>query len=220
MKEIGHIYLSWRAGRGKERYIVGVLKRNSTEGVTFRYFKDEVEKASKEGFMPYREFPDIDKEYKEHVLEIFGQRIMKPERADIDELYDFWEIDRKYANDNYYLLARTQGLSPLDNFEFLAHYHPVRNMLFITDIAHLSDRKLPKDAVVVGDKLSYQLDIGNKHDKYAVKVYKGNKEIGYIKKIHSKIFHQIKKGQKINILVKNVEQNGVINKIFVKIFIE
>ncbi len=101
MKEIGHIYLSWREGLGKRRHIVGVLKRNATLGVRFSYIKDGVEAAKKDGFSPYTEFPDFDKEYTENVLEVFGQRIMKSERSDISDFYDFWEIDTKYKDDKF-----------------------------------------------------------------------------------------------------------------------
>src|SRR5690606_19639304 len=109
MKEIGHIFLTWREGEGKRRHIVGVLKRNATLGVRFSYLPKGVEEAKKNGFSPYTEFPDINREYTENVLEVFGQRIMKSERSDIRDFYDFWEIDIKYKDDKYYLLAHTQG---------------------------------------------------------------------------------------------------------------
>ncbi|UCS92152.1 HIRAN domain-containing protein [Echinicola marina] len=215
MREIGHIYLTWREGQGKRRYIVGVLKRNATEGVSFRYLKEEVEKAAKDGFSPYTEFPDVKKEYKQGVLESFGQRIMKSERADIKDFYDFWEIDPKYKEDKYYMLAHTQGLNPTDNFEFLAEYNPIKDLRFLTDLASLSKLKLEPNTVKTGDELTYQLEPKNPRDSFAVKVLKGDKEVGYIKRIHSKVFHRSKWPLKIK--VKAVEQNGTIKRIFVKV---
>lgn len=216
MKEISHIYLSWRESLGKRRHIVGVLKRNATLGVRFSYIKKGVEEAKKDGFSPYTEFPDFDKEYNINVLEVFGQRIMKSERSDISDFYDFWEIDTKFKDDKFYLLAHTQGLNPTDNFEFLADYNSNQNLRFLTDLASLSKLKLSADSVKPGDLLTYKLEPDNKFDDKAVKVFKGDIEVGYIKKIHSRVFHK-KKGSLLKLVVKAVEQNGVIKRIFVKV---
>jgi hypothetical protein len=216
MKEIGYIYLSWREGLGKRRHIVGVLKRNATLGVRFAYIKSGIEAAKKDGFSPYTEFPDFSKEYTGGVLEVFGHRIMKSERSDISDFYDFWEIDTKFKDDKFYLLAHTQGLNPTDNFEFLADYNPTENLRFLTDLASLSSLKLPAESVKAGDVLTYKLEPDNKFDNKAVKVFKGNTEVGYIKKIHSRVFYKEKSGL-LKLVVKAVEQNGVIKRIFVKV---
>lgn len=218
MKEIGHIYLSWREGKGKQRHIVGVLKRNITKGVSFKYIKKGVLYAKKHGFTTYTEFPDLDKIYSENVLEIFGQRIMKSERTDILEFYNFWNINPKYKTDNFYLLALTQGLTPTDNFEFLADFNPKKNLSFITDLANLSNLELSKNSVNIGDILSYKLEIENKYDNKAVKIFKENIEVGFIKKIHSRVFHKIKKNQ-LKLKVIAIEQNGIIKRIFVQVSI-
>jgi hypothetical protein len=216
MKEIGHIYLSWREGLGKRRHIVGVLKRNATYGVRFSYIPSGVEAAKKDGFSPYTEFPDFNKEYTENVLEVFGQRIMKSERSDISDFYDFWEIDAKFKDDKYYLLAHTQGLNPTDNFEFLADYNPSKSLRFLTDLASLSQLKLPAGTIRPGDILTYKLDSNNEFDDKAVKVFLGKKEVGYIKKIHSRVFYK-QKGSLLKFTVKAVEQNGVVKRVFVKV---
>lgn len=216
MKEIGHIYLSWREGLGKRRHIVGVLKRNATLGVRFSYIKKSIETAKKDGFSPYTEFPDFDKEYTENVLDVFGQRIMKSERSDISDFYDFWEIDTKLTDDKFYLLAHTQGLNPTDNFEFLADYNPSKSLRFLTDLASLSKLKLSTDSVKAGDILTYKLESENEFDDKAVKVFKGDKEVGYIKKIHSRVFYK-QEDSLLKLTVKAVEQNGVIKRIFVKV---
>jgi hypothetical protein len=216
MKEIGHIYLCWREGLGKRRHIVGVLKRNATMGLRFSYLKKGVEEAKKDGFSPYTEFPNIDKVYTQGVLDIFGQRIMKQERSDISDFYKFWEIDPKFKDEKYYLLAHTQGLNPTDNFEFLADYNPTKYLRFLTDLASLSRLQLPANSVQTGDVLTYQLESENPYDDHAVKVFKGAMEVGYIKKIHSRVFYK-RKGKKYQLVVKAVDQNGIIKRIFVQV---
>ena len=76
-KTIKNIYLTWRTGKGDRRIPIGRIKKNSSEGIIFSYFKNNVEEAKKLGFVPFEGFPDIDKIYTSNVLEIkkIGDRI-------------------------------------------------------------------------------------------------------------------------------------------------
>lgn len=177
----GHLYLSWFSTHNRQRHIDSILKKNATLRLRFAYLKEGVEAAKADVFSPYTEFPDIGKVYTEGVLEIFGQRIMKQERSDIADYYAFWEIDPKFKDDKYYLLAHTQGLNPTDNFEFLADYNPSKQLRFLTDLASLSKLQLPANSVKPGDVLTYALEPDNTYDDKAVKVFKGEQEVGYIK---------------------------------------
>ena len=216
MKLFGTIYLAWRKGKGSRRKIVGVIKKNTTNGVRFHYIIKGVEEAQLEGFTPYIDFQDIHKTYTENVLEVFGQRLIKTERSDIQKYLDFWDIDPKYKDDKYYLLAYTQGLQSNDKFEFLADFHPVKDLRFVSEICGLTHNKIEPGFLSVGDKLSWELEKDNSKDPFAVKVLKGSKVLGYVKMIHSKVFHtKAKSGLKIR--VKSVDQNGVVNRIFIEI---
>ncbi len=215
-KEFSRIYLSWRQGTGHRRYIVGVIKRSSTKGVRFYYLKEAVGEAKKEGFIPYTEFPEIDKVYTENVLETFSSRLINFERSDIQEFYKFWEISEKFKEDKCYLLAHTQGLLPTDNFELLADYYPVKNIKFLTDLAGVSHKKIKPEDISIGDKLTYVKERDNPIDPKAIKVFKGHIELGYIKKIHSNIFHK-RHSKDLSLSVKAIEKNGVVKKIFVKV---
>lgn len=46
---------------------------------------------------------------------------------------------------------------------------------------------------------------------------KGSKHIGYIKKIHSRVFYKIRK-KCFELKVKAVEENGVIKRVFVSVY--
>ena len=158
MKAIANIYLAWRKGKGSRRKIVGVIKKNATEGVRFNYLPNGVEEAQKEGFTPYVDFPDTSKVYTDNVLEIFGQRLIKTERPDIQKYLDFWDIDPKYQDDKFYLLAYTQGMLSTDNFEFLADFHPIKELCFVSEICGLSHFKVESGTLEVGEILSYELE--------------------------------------------------------------
>ena len=216
MQEFEKIYLGWRQGQGHRRHIIGILDKDNEGKATFKYIEENVLKAKEEGFSPYTEFPLVDKIYNGNVLDIFAQRLTKPERSDIQGFYDFWEIEPKYKDDKFYLLAHTQGLSTTDNFEFLADYNPIDGLHFLTELANISQKKLTIGSVTTGEPLEYLLEPGNEKDSFAVKVLKEGKELGYIKKIHCKVFHK-PGGERLKLVVKALDQNGVIKRVFVKV---
>jgi len=216
MKAIGNIYLTWRKGKGERRVLIGLIRRNKTEGTRFSYLKEGIEKARKLGFSVYEGFPDTTKAYSENVINIFGQRLMRSERNDIKDFYDFWKVDEKCKNDDFYMLAYTQGILPTDNYEFLADFNPVKGLSFITEIAGLSITKLSADSLVEGDVLRYEKERPpNSHDKYAVKVFKGDLFLGYVKIIHNRVFGKGKKTLKIT--VHHIEKNGNLNRVFLHV---
>ncbi len=218
MKEFDQIYLSWRKGQGTRRHIVGVLKQAANGGYSFSYDRESIKKAKEQGFAPYTEFPNIELTYNGNVLDIFAQRLIKSERPDIQNFYDFWEIEPRFKEDKFYLLGHTQGLLPTDNFEFLADYNPVEGLHFLTELAGLSVKQLTGDTVKVGDELRVVFDKKNEHDSEAVKVLRGDKELGYIKKIHCRVFHK-PGADKLKLSVKAMDKNGLIKRIFVKVSI-
>ncbi len=213
---IGHIFLAWRKGLGFPRVIIGVIKRNATDGVTFRYIKKGLEVAKEDGFIIYPDFPDENQVYSNHVLDIFGQRLNKSEREDIHRYYSYWEIDSSREDDKYYLLAHTQGMLPTDNFELLAEYNTVKGLSFTSELCSLTRLKLPADTLEEGDLLRWEWDSVNKYDKFAIKVFKGNVFVGYVKRIHSRVFYK-KKGSRLKIMVKSINRNGHLNRAFIKI---
>jgi hypothetical protein len=216
MKEFDKIYLSWRKGKGSSRHIVGLLEQTQDAGYRFSYNIGAIQKAQADGFSPYIEFSDITKSYNGNVLEIFAQRLIKSERPDIQTFYDFWEIEPEYKDDKFYMLGHTQGLQPTDNFEFLADYNPVEGLHFLTELAGLSTYKLPAGTLKEGDELRFEVEDKNEHDREAIKVFKGNKEIGHIKKIHCRVFRK-SGSEKLKLTVKAVDKNGIIKKVFIKV---
>lgn len=216
MKAIGNIHLIWRQGKGSRRISVGTIKKSALEGIRFQYNQEGVEEAKKLGFVHYEGFPDTSKNkiYTENVIEIFGQRLMRSERPDLQDFYNFWNIDQRKKEDKYYMLAFTQGLLPTDNFEFLANFNPVDDLCFVTEITNLSEAQISSDKVSIGDVLRYELEPDNQYDNKAVKVFKGELYLGHIKLIHCRVFHKTNK--RFNIIVQGIEKNGILKRIFLK----
>lgn len=216
MKEFDKIYVSWRKGAGSGRHIIGLLEETANDSFIFSYNKSGVEQALQDGFSPYTEFPDINRTYNGTALDVFAQRLIKTERPDIQNFYDFWEIEPQFKNDKFYLLGYTQGLLPTDNFEFLADYNLIEGLHFLTELAGLTNYQLPANALKPGDVLRFEIDNSNKYDSEAVKIFKGETEIGYIKKIHCRVFHK-PGAEKLKLTVKAVDKNGKIKKAFIKV---
>ena len=214
-KDISYINLVWRKGAGYPRIIIGIIKKNAS-GVSFSYIQEGLAEAKKYGFVTYTDFPNESQVYTESVLELFSLRLNKSERGDIQKYYDYWEINPKYKDDKYYLLAHTQGLLPTDNFEFLANFNPIKGLSFTTELCGLTILQLPKDILEEGDKLTWVKEPHNKHDKFAVKVFKGDIFVGYIKKVHSRVFYKNCRG-KLKISVKSINKNGHLNRAFLKV---
>lgn len=213
---IKHIYLVWRRGRNDSRIKVGKITRNQTEGVRFEYISDGVKEALEKGFNMYPDFPNPDTTYKNNVLETFAQRLTNTERSDIQKYYDYWEILPSLKDNKFYVLAQTQGLLSTDNFEFIAEYYPVKGLRFTSEVCGLTRRQLPSGTLHSGDILEWRLDRKNPYDKYAVQLLKDGVDIGYVKTIHSKVFHD-SKYKNFRIIVKSIEQNGHINRAFITI---
>lgn len=216
MKELKTIYLAWRKGRGSSRIIVGKITRDLSGTVTFSYDKEGVLKAQKDGFTAYTDFPDTSRKYSENVVEIFGQRLIKPERNDFHKYLDFWEVKSEYRSDKFKLLAFTQGMMPTDNFEFLADFDPEPGLILITEVCGLTDHKFPAGFLSAGDLLLWKKEPGNSFDRNAIQVYKGDTLVGYVKHVHSGMFYK-DQGENLRITVKSFDQNGIINRIFIRV---
>lgn len=216
MKEFDKIFMSWRKGYGHRQHIVGLLQQIPAGQFTFSYNREGIEQAQKDGFTSYTDFPDTSISYNGSVLDVFAQRLIKSERPDIQSFYDFWEIEAQHKEDKFYLLGHTQDLLPTDNFEFLAGYKLVPGLHFLTELAGLSVQKLPATILKEGDELTFELEKINAHVSDAVKVLKGNTAIGYIKKIHCRVFHQ-SGSEKLKLFVKAIDKNGIIKRVFIKV---
>ena len=211
------IYLVWRRGRNDQRIKIGIIKRNENQGVTFKYLSEGIKKAIPQGFTMYPDFPDLNTVYKNNVLETFAQRLTNTERSDIQKYYDYWEISPELKDNKYYVLAQTQGLLSTDNFEFIAEYNPIKDLKFTSEICGLTRRQLPTNTLFVGDELEWKLDKNNEFDPYAVQLFKNGLDIGYVKTIHSKVFHD-SKYKRFKVIVKSLEQNGHISRAFIAVY--
>ncbi|MDR2170694.1 MAG: HIRAN domain-containing protein [Planctomycetaceae bacterium] len=215
MKYLGSLYLVWRQSNDMDRHVVGEIKKSNGE-FCFRYLIDQ-KKADEIGFTSYVAFSDLTKTYTKNVLDTFGHRLINPIREDIQKYYDYWEIDKRYTSDKYYMLAHTQGLLAIDNFELLADYTPLNGVSFISEICDISRYNVSPELLTEGDMLRWEYDPKNEHDNKAVKVFKNDVFLGYVKIVHSRAFYK-KGGQDLQIKIKDIDKNGRLNRVFIRIY--
>jgi len=211
------IYLSWRQGKGKGRFLVGILTRDIPTGddIVFKYQANEVMEAQKLGFLNYPDFPDFDKEYRTNLKTALTLRLMPKTRADRHDYLSFWNANVE-GLDWFDELGFTQGELATDTFEFLAEYPKKYNGIginFVSNIAALSHLNLAADCIAVGEKLRFELEPGNKHDSNAVKLFCDNNLLGYVKRAHNLFFHKVTNDE-VDIRVTNLEKNGKMNQIY------
>lgn len=215
--KVKRIVVTWRQGRGANRIPVAIVKKNESEGMSFRYIQEGIEQAKKNGFVCYPDFTDTNKIYNLNVQQVLSHRLNSPERPDIEKYYKFWEIPEESRGDVYKMLAYTQGQLPTDNFEFLAQYYSVNGVRFVSEIAGFSENPLETGSLTEGCELEWKLEPRNKHDDKAIALYYKSQLIGHIKRIHNDVFH-LRNAGSLRVKVKKLEQNGHINKAYILIY--
>ena len=213
---IKNITLVWRPGKSHRRIPVAIVKSN-VFGTTFRYLKNGVEQAKEKGFVCFPDFPNTKEIHDINVLKILALRINDSERSDIQSYYDFWEVPKDAQKDTYRLLAYTQGMLPTDNFEFLAEYYGIKGIRFVSELTGLSENQLENDSLHEGDELDWKCEPDNKYDSKAVALYKRGQILGYVKKIHSRVFY-LPFSKQLKIKVKRIEHNGHISRALILIY--
>jgi hypothetical protein len=217
--KIKQIVVTWRKGKSYDRIPIAIVKKNESEGTTFRYIEGGVEKAKQDGFVCFPDFLDVSKIYNQNVLQVLSYRINDPERPDIEKYYRFWEIPDQAKGDIYRILAYTQGQLPTDNFEFLAEYYSVTGVRFVSEITGFSVNQIETGCIHEGDILEWKLEPRNEFDKNAVALYCGMQMVGHVKRFHNSVFH-LKNSRLLKVKVKKVEQNGHVSKAYILIYSE
>lgn len=226
----------WRRGKGFKRHIIGTLKSGVSSGsgsgsgvdgpATFEYNENNIKEAFKEGIEKYPNFNGValypgfglfQKYIGDGVIEAFAKRLISRDRKDRNEYLRFWDINEEV--DDFNMLALTQAKSPTDEFEFLGVYDYKKGDSFITDLAGVSygDVSDP-DLLKKGDILDYEFETDNQYDKNAVVVRFNGIKIGYVKVVHNMIFNRSrKKDKKLKLSVWDIDRNGVLKNVFIKI---
>ena len=216
------IYLVWKQADHEKRYVVGRLTETDYVYYAFSYEPgNDLDEAHKKGFQGYPSFPltNTKKIYDDGVIQSFALRLPARTRIDFKHLLEFWEIKNSEISD-FDLLSITGGRLPTDNFEFIDPHLFKRPNKFLTYLAgfkyHADDSILRtlKNGVLV----ELEREPNNHHDQNAVKVIYMNNKIGYINRVHAAtLAAEMDSGKEVKASIKNVEANGVIYSVLLRI---
>ncbi|MBB6275401.1 HIRAN domain-containing protein [Porphyromonas circumdentaria] len=186
------ILVSWRAGLGQCRHIVGEITLDEERGALFSY-RAGVSEIKKEGFMGFHGLPLENPIDQKTAFDLFLRRIINTEREDAEHKLAFWGIKPELMPNKLYLLGATQGRSANDEFEFL----PVLQQMsipytFVTDIAGISYSQIDLKQLSVGERVICEAEPDNQYDEMAVCVMtQERRKIGYLKRGINCLFSQL-----------------------------
>ena len=221
------IYLVWRAGQHKGRLVIGELSETPEKRYVFRYRdgSSDLKEALTLGFAGYPAFPLKGEEFTENIIETFSMRLPPRSRSDFHDFLKRWEIQNQNISD-FDLLSITGGKLVTDHFEFIDPHAHKRPNQFITELAGITHTL--KDGNVVeqlkklkgGKEVSLRRNPDNRFDPDAVEVYYSNNHVGHIKRIHATtISNELKANIPVKAFIKDIDANGVINSVLLKVSI-
>ncbi len=217
------IFLIWQPSEHKKRYIVGELIQIDGKNYIFRYIKgDDLDEAIKKGFSGYPAFSDLDREYQENVLQTFSMRFPSRQSENFKKLLRYWQIYDQNIND-FDLLSITGGQLATDTFEFIDPHSNKRPNAFLTEVAGFvfyADEKQLR-TFNEGTKLDLKREPENNYDPFAVEVLYQGEKIGYIKRVHAETISKLlEQGINVEAELVNINANGIINSVLLKIYIK
>jgi hypothetical protein len=215
---VQRVYLSWRTGDGASRRIVGLFWRVG-ERVDFTYLLDrsDILTAVGEGFIGYPDLPFAAEPYQD-VLATIARRLVDTDRSDRVKYLEQWNATEQ-GLDDLDRIALTQAWLTNDRFEFLGDFELRDGLNFVTDLAGQSHYKVQRGVVNCDDPLRYQLESIAGYAEPAVNVYtQDGLHLGRVKQIHNRLFSHPDTGRfRIDLCLKDSEQNGVLKKLFVEV---
>ena len=218
------IYLVWQEAEHGNRYLIGELIQMPDEKYLFRYLQgNDLTEAQKRGFSCYPSFPDLNREYRENIIESFSMRLPSRSREDFKGFLKYWEIENPNISD-FDLLSITGAKLPTDHFEFIDPHTEKRPAQFLTELAGFSYYIQSGEDVEElkrlqeGHLVQLVRDPANPKDNYAVKVLYNNKQVGYIKRGHARtIAEALAKGKSVSSQIKHVDANGIVNSVLLRV---
>ncbi|MEG1363539.1 MAG: hypothetical protein RSC92_03830 [Clostridia bacterium] len=108
------LYLVWK-DQYNNKYKVGELYKEDNQ-FFFKYLLDTVKIAMENGFRLLIAFPQLNAiYYNSHLFPAFSTRVPDKRRPEIDKILSTYNMD-KY--DEFELLKRSKGKTPIDDYEF------------------------------------------------------------------------------------------------------
>lgn len=207
-----YIYLIWKSDLTRRQYIVGQLSKNGQ--YEFQYY-GEFKEAQEAGFTLLILFSSTEKVYQsKELFSVFKSRLPDRKRKDIDKILNKYGLE---SYDSYELLKRSGARLPIDNLQFIDPIMDIESAFerkfYVAGVRHYvgcEGEDCNKSAdVTLGEKVFFEREQTNIHDRNAVKVIRKNGEIiGYVPRFYSEAFSRmIIEGRNINCVIADIDKN-------------
>ncbi|WP_079477550.1 HIRAN domain-containing protein [Halobacillus salinus] len=217
METVKSLLLVWKNKLDNLYYHVGTLNYDGTKYL-FHYTDESnssrsVNEALKKGYTLHPAFPELNKKYESKSLfEAFNRRIPDKSRRGYDEILEEFNLD--LSSDRMDLLRETRGALSGDPYTFeeplRLNGSQLKTNFYINGMRHREnlDKNWP-DHINEGNTLNLEIEEGNKHDVYAVKILDDyGTHIGYVPGIYAQaVYSLVKQEAPIRITVLQTRPN-------------
>lgn len=173
------------------RRVVGELVRHG-EDVSFRYLKntEDFQAALEEGFHEFPAFADKSNTAEQTgALDVFMRRLPPRKREDYQEYLAQYNLPPDFSGSSFSLLGYTGARLASDTFELCPDLSDAKAPLdFVIEASgtqyHNTDNHIFKE----DDKVTFETDPENPHDKNAIKILHNLSVVGFVNKALSPSF--------------------------------
>lgn len=210
--EVNKLLVSWKSPISKSNYFVGVLEKE--KGIyRFKYNKNIVEEAKKEGFTLFIGLNDLNKIYESSKLfSVFERRLPNKNRNIFKKVVQEYQLEN--SDDlNWDYLRITKGRLATDSLSFLEPIIIFNDSIhYEGEIAGWSFTKDNNRLFSIGDSLELHIDLANEKDSKAVEVLDPENHfvrVGFIAKPFNEVFfHLLNIGYKIEARVVSLDEDS------------
>ncbi len=219
------LYLTWQADNDPQhmRYIVAELKSDNAEAVELKYLSSspDYQTAIKLGFSGYPAFPIDNNIYNNEVLEAFKRRLPPRSRNDFNKYLEILRLPPVVEITDFSLLGYSGAKLPGDSFSITPCFDGQAGPFeFLIEIAGLRHVAFDREAIKIGDPISFGKDANNTFDKNAIKIVSRGTHIGFVPRSLTNIFNTWMANNSIESAVierKNGQADHPVWYVFVKI---
>lgn len=209
------LLLSWQPSysvdRSRRRRVVGILEKDSSGLISFRYLiENDLKYAKKLGFQSYGMFNNFNVTYADSVIEEFSRRLPSKKRKDYSQFLTSIRIPNDKNISDFALLGYSGAVLPSDSFSLVNRFeHVDGDCQLLQEISGFQYYMNTETGnifmdIAIGDPVALVPEPNNKHDIHAIKIVFNNKTIGYINRLMAPTFERWLGSRIVNAQIEKV----------------
>lgn len=189
------LLLTWQPtneqAQTRTRRVVGEVRVQNGQAV-FRYLSDtaDYKAAERDGFVGFPAFDIKQEEISRGVIESLMRRLPPRKRDDFSAYLAQHRLPEPFVNSDIALLGYTGARLPSDGFALVPDFPldtvPCDFLIEVAGVRHVYGASV--EDVMLGDEVSFEIDVDNPVDADAVVVLHQGRRLGYINRALRKTF--------------------------------